>query len=147
MAAGGGAAFRRTLGYWGCHATPCHVRLVDTDVCAIARIDLSIDVSTDGRIDASLDEPSAIHYPDASPRAAGGGAAFRRTFRYWGRHAMSRHVRLVDTIVCATACIDDSIDVSDHGHQDASTRDCIHRSTALPADSRSHRSCASPPGG
>ena len=104
----------------------CHVRLVDTLGRATACIDLSINVITDGRINASLDETPAIPCPHASPWAAGGGAAFRRTFRLWGRHAMPCHVRLGDIIICATACIDDSIDASDHGHQDASTRDCLH---------------------
>ena len=82
MPVGGGAVFKRTLDYWGRHTTLCHARLVDTDVCASVRADPSIDANTVGRIGARPDEPSAIHYPVASPRAAGGGAAFRRTFRY-----------------------------------------------------------------
>ncbi len=74
-------AVRHTHGYWDRHATPYHVRHVDTYACATARIDPNSDVSTDDRIDACLDEPSAIHCPDASPRSAGAGAVFRRTLR------------------------------------------------------------------
>ena len=124
----------------------CHVLLVDTLVCATACID-SISVSTDGRIDASLDETPATPCPHAPPWAAGGGAASRRTFRLWGRHAMPCPVRFGDFIIRATACIDDCIDARDHGHQDASTRDCIHQSTVLSADSRPHRPVDLPPGG
>ena len=89
-----------------------------------------IDVSTDGRIEASLDESSAIHCPDASSRAAGGGAAFRRTLRQWGRPAMSCHVRLVELIVCVTVCTDDNIDVSTDGRCDVRIGGDSFRATA-----------------
>ena len=52
------------------------------DVSTDLRIDRSLDASTDDRIDSSLHEPFALHCPAASPRADGGGAAFRRTFCY-----------------------------------------------------------------
>ena len=51
------------------------------DVGTDVRTEHSFDTSTDDPIAPSLNKPFALHCPDASPRAAGGGAVFRRTSR------------------------------------------------------------------
>ena len=115
----------------------------------------------DGRIDVSIVTNSDIRTASSSAHARASAGTNPRVAvcsdaSTNGCIDVSTDVRIDH---CLDASTDDRIDPSlhdridvdsddsVHGNQGASIRACIHRMAALLADSRSHSSCALPPGG